>query len=152
MFSPLPFESYRVHLIFVTYYYCTLFHVRCHSPVPSVLYCLPSVFLQSLGCFWYPYEIIRRHQSRHCIVPHRDSCTAASTATIMSPIYTLNKSGDNVHPCATPCKISTYLDVSPSSVTALLAHSVIFLIILQVFPLIPISHNFSHDPLLRSVS
>ena len=35
-------------------------------------------------------------------------CFAASTATIMSLIHTLNTLGDSVHPCATLCKISTY--------------------------------------------
>lgn len=35
-------------------------------------------------------------------------CFAASIATIMSPLHILNKAGDNVHPYATPCKISIY--------------------------------------------
>ena len=71
-------------------------------------------------------------------------CSAASTATIMSSIHTLNRLGDSVHPCAAPCKIlyqQTWLPgISPSSITALVAHSVIFLIILHIFPLILISH------------
>ena len=37
IFSPLPVESYQVHLIFVTYNYCTFFYVRWHSPFPSIL-------------------------------------------------------------------------------------------------------------------
>ena len=57
------------------------------------------------------------------IVTH---CFVASAATILSLLFTFNTSGDSVHSCATPCKIPTYLDVSPSSITELLAHSVIF--------------------------
>ena len=69
-------------------------------------------------------------------------CLAASTATIRSFIYILNRLGDNVHSCAIPCKRSNYFGISPSSSTALLAHSVIFFIVLHIFPLIPISHIF----------
>ena len=70
-------------------------------------------------------------------------CYAASTAAITLLVYTLNRLGDSVHPCATPCKISTYLDISPSSIAAFHAHSIIIFIVLRTFPLIPIPHIFS---------
>ena len=81
-------------------------------------------------------------------------CFAASTATIMSLICTLNKFGDGVHLCATHCKTCkrlTYFDIFPSSITAIQALSVVFLIFLYIFPSIPIPHNFSHNPFLQTV-
>ena len=94
-------------------------------------------------------------------------CFAASTATIMSLICTLNKFGDGVHLCATHCKFGdgvhlcathcktckrlTYFDIFPSSITAIQALSVVFLIFLYIFPSIPIPHNFSHNPFLQTV-
>ena len=38
-----------------------------------------------------------------------------------SALYKLDGS---VHPCPTPCKLSTLFDMSPSSITPLLAHSI----------------------------
>ena len=97
IFSPLPFESYRVHLTFAPYIYCTLF-----------LRSLPSLFPQSFGCFWYPHEINpQKNQSRHCILPHRDSLPRCFDCyyhvIVISSSYALHKLGDNAHPSATPC-------------------------------------------------
>lgn len=98
-----------------------------------------------------------KHESRHRFYPHRDPLLLLLRLlrSGQSVILTLNRLvlvGDSVHPCATPCKISTYFDIFPSSITALLTHSVIFFIILHIFPLIPISHNVFHNPFLRTVS
>ena len=49
-------------------------------------------------------------------------CHAAWTATIMSLICTLNKFRDNVHPCATPCKISTCFDIFCTLLLLALSH------------------------------
>ena len=62
--------------------------------------------------------------------------------------------GDSVHPCATLGKIPTRtaLGYFPVSMTALLAHSVIFLLIFNLFPLIYISHIFFYNPVGHAVS
>ena len=65
----------------------------------------------------------------------------------MSLTYTLNRLGDSVHPCATPCQISTKFDISPSKITALPAPSFILFLI---FSLVPISHTFSHNTFLQT--
>ena len=63
----------------------------------------------------------------------------------------MNKLGDNVHLCGTPSTTSTHFDISPSSIIALLAPSVIIFIILRISPLTPISDNFFHNPFLHTV-
>ena len=60
----------------------------------------------------------------------------------------LDSLGENVNPCATPCTRSTNLDTSPSGIKALLEHPATFFIILNIFPLIPLSYSFLHSPIL----
>ena len=81
-----------------------------YSSAFSIRFCNPS------GVSDISHEIICKHQCRHCVFLHRDFCFAASTAAMVSLPFTLNRFGDSVHPCAcaTPCKVSTYFDISPA--------------------------------------
>ena len=135
-----------------TRYACHTTTAHFFTFVVALLYmCLLGLFLQPFGCFRYPQEIICKRQSRHRIFPTVTHCYTVSIATIMSLLRTLNRFGDSVHPCATPSKISTF-DIPSSKITALQAHSVIFFIILHMFPLIPRSQNVFHNPFIHTVS
>ena len=49
-FPTLAFGMCRIHLILVTYSYCSSFHVRCNSPSPRGFECLLTLFLRSFRC------------------------------------------------------------------------------------------------------
>ena len=79
--------------------------------------------------------------------PTATPCLAASTATIRSLTYILNRLGDGAHLCVPRYKlpmVSTSSDIFPSGITAPLTHSVICFLVLYMFPLVPIAHTFFH--------
>lgn len=87
--SPLPLESYRVHLVFITHNsYCALFYVHRYSPFPSVLYssAFPIRFCSPSGVSNIPTKSSTRKKKQSPIPvssPTRDSpCFAGSTAAI----------------------------------------------------------------------
>lgn len=109
--------------------YMQLFSTLSCSSSPSISCC--SVLYSGAFpiCFCYPscvlrylHEFIRKYQSRHLTPPHRDSpfCCYGCSYEVVNILDGI------VNPCAAPRKISIYgwFDISPSSITAFLAHSV----------------------------
>ena len=121
-------------------------HFVAKSSAFSSCFCNPS------GVYDIPTRSSANIDPDNVSSPAVTPCLAASTAIIRSSTYILNRIGDNVHPCATLCKISTYFNIYPSSITALLTHSVICFISLHILPLILIAHSFFHNPFLHAVS
>ena len=92
------------------------------------------------------------------IFPHRHSlpCCLDCYYQVVN-MYISNRLGGSVHTCATPCKIHTHFDISPSSTTALtyyrtFSRSFLRSLHLSFLWFLFISHSFFHNnnPILHT--
>ena len=98
IFSPFPTEIYRIHLVFDTYNYFLVY-----SGAVSVCFRNASGVSDIYPHGNRPQKINPDTLSSPTVSP----CSAASTATFRSLIYTLKILGDDVHPCVQNSLYST---------------------------------------------